>query len=356
MSIILFLIVLAILVLAHELGHFLVAKKAGVKVEEFGFGFPPKIFSIKRGETVYSINAIPFGGFVKMEGENETAGISAGPRSFASQSAISKTLIIIAGVVFNLLLAWGLITLDLTLGMPAQVDLVPQSERQALTAQITIVGVAPKSPAATVGIQAGDKLIGFSSVPDLQRFVKIHQGEDVKISYLRGGKKFPVVLNARKNPPIGEGALGISMDESVFLKYPWYKAPFKSLDVTSSFTWLTIKGLYGFLAGVFRAPGTRGFSEVIGPVGIVTMTGAVAKVGFSSLLTFTALLSINLAILNSIPFPALDGGRLLFIVIEKIRKKPINQKTVQWAHTIGFGLLIILMLAVTYKDIARLMR
>ena len=355
MSIILFLIVLAVLVLAHELGHFLVAKYAGVKVDEFGFGFPPKLFSVKRGETVYSINAIPFGGFVNMEGEDGTVDPQKFPRSFASKSALSKTFIIVAGVVFNLILAWFLIAVNLGIGMPTQTEIVPESERQNITKEIIITQIASESPASLAGIKTGDKILGYASVEDFQRFVKIHQGEDVKIYYNRDGKKNWVVVNARKNPPSGQGALGVSLEESVFLKYPWYKTPLKSLVITSSFTWLTVKGLYGFIAGAISGAG-GGFSEVVGPVGIVTMTGAVAKLSFSYLLGFTALLSINLAILNILPFPALDGGRLLFIIIEKIRKKPLNQKAVGWAHSIGFGLLIVLMLAVTYKDIARLIR
>jgi len=351
-SIIIFLIVLAILVLAHELGHFLLAKREGVRVEEFGFGFPPRLFSKKKGETVYSFNAIPFGGFVKMKGEDGDKESIKDSRSFSEKSFRARAYILVAGVAFNLILAWVIISINLFIGMPTHASLISGEDLARADKKILVVDVSLESPAKRMGLEIGDEIIGFGNIEEFQKFVRLHQGEDIKIIYKRGGEKLSTLVYVRENPPEGEGSLGIAMNEAVSLKYSWYKAPIKALEVTTSFTYLTLKGLFSFLWNIVK--GTGQFNEVIGPVGIVGATSSAAQLGFSYLLAFTALLSINLAVINILPFPALDGGRLLFMAIEKVRGKNFNEKTIGMVHTAGFGLLVFLMLLVTYKDIARL--
>ncbi len=351
MSVIIFLIVLAVLVLAHELGHFLVARREGVRVEEFGFGFPPRIFSKKKGETIYSLNAIPFGGFVKMKGEDGDEEHLRDPKSFSAKSFRARALIVVAGVVFNLILAWMIISVNLFIGMPTHPSLISEEDLKTATRKIIVVNVVKESPAEKMGLKIGDEIIGYSSIEEFQKFVRLHLGEDIKINYNRNKEKFGTLVHARENPPQNEGALGIAMNEEISLHYLWYKAPIKALEITASFTWLTTKGVFSFFGGILRGNGQ--FNEVIGPVGIVSATGSAVSLGFSYLLAFTALLSINLAVLNILPFPALDGGRLLLMTIEKIRGKNFNAKAVGMVHAIGFSLLVFLMLLVTYKDINR---
>jgi regulator of sigma E protease len=359
MFIIIFLIILAVLILTHELGHFIFAKLSGVKVEEFGFGFPPKLFSFRRGETLYSVNAIPFGGFVKIYGENNE-GID-DKRSFISQKNYIKTLILVAGVLFNLLLTWPIFTAGYLIGTPVSVDNSGISGGSLSNRGVMILEVQANTPAEAVGLKPGDYLLKFSSnketlvvsdIKSVQNFIAQHTGKEIQIDYSRGGKNFSAKATPLENPAPGNGSLGIAMDYVATLKLPFLQAVWEGLKTTIRLTGLVAQALGNFFVHIFI--NKEVLNQVAGPVGIATIVSNTAQSGFIFILQLIALLSINLALINIIPFPALDGGRLLFLLIEFIKGKPISQKTTNLANNIGFSILIILMLIITYRDILRL--
>ncbi|OIO48874.1 MAG: hypothetical protein AUJ36_03425 [Parcubacteria group bacterium CG1_02_41_26] len=343
---------LAVLILSHEFGHFLLAKLSGARVDEFGFGFPPRLFSFKKGETTYSLNLLPFGGFVKIFGEDSSEKQS---RSFSSRPMYLRACILAAGVFFNLILAWLLFSLVLWLGAPTSVG------SEAQDAYVTIIQVQPGTPAEEVGLSAGDRLLSFSSegetfqvnsVLGVQQFVERYKGKEVFIEYLRGQKNMMAVAVPQINPPEGVGALGIAMDRVGIVSLPFYRAIWEGIKTTISITAAIVKAFYGILVDLFTSGGAA--VAVMGPVGIMSILGTASGLGFVYVVNLIALLSINLAILNILPFPALDGGRLLFLAIEAVKGSPISQKVSAGLNTAGFLFLIALMLLVTYKDIAKL--
>lgn len=349
MSIILFIIVLAVLILAHEFGHFIIAKKSGMRVDEFGIGFPPRLLKFKKGETVYSVNAIPFGGFVKIHGEEGQD--KEDPRSFASKSISVRSAVIAAGVIFNVILAWVLISVGFMIGMPTSVGSVPAGA-QITDKKVIILEAQKNSPAESAGLKSGDRLIDFDSVEAAQKFISENKGREIILNYQRGDENFSAKLIPRENPPEGQGAIGIMMDDIGVVSVPWYRAIWEGLKLTCQLIIAIAAAIFNFIAGAIK--GISGMDQILGPVGIVTVTGTVAKLGLAYVLNFMAILSINLAIINIIPFPALDGGRLLFLLIEKIKGSPISPKVSGIAHGIGLAILLILMLSITYMDIMRL--
>lgn len=349
MSIILFVAVLAILILAHELGHFIVAKKSGIRVDEFGIGFPPRLFKIKKGETIYSVNLIPFGGFVKIHGEEGQE--KQDPRSFAAKPIGARALVIAAGVIFNVIFAWLVITVAYSTGMPSSVSAVPAGA-EIKDSKIIILNIQNDSPAKEAGLKAGDQLLNFSSTDQVFNFIEENKGKEIEINYKRGNETFAIKAVPRINPPEGQGALGIMMDEIGIVKIPWYRAIWEGLKITYQMTIAMAVTIFYFIAGAIK--GLVGFDQILGPVGIVSATGTFAKMGFAYVLNFMAILSLNLAILNILPFPALDGGRLLFLLIEKIKGSPVSHKVTSITHGVGLIILLILMAAITYNDILRL--
>lgn len=356
-SAIIFIIILGILVFVHELGHFITAKRAGMRVEEFGFGFPPRLWGLKRGETIYSINLIPFGGFVKILGEDGAE--KNNPRSFASRPAGTRSKILVAGVVMNVLLAFVFLVIGNVIGLRIGLD-DGQLSKRAKDMKIQVIEVTRKSPAEIAGIKVLDEIIGFKvggkevstkSVGDIQSFVNQNRGRQVVIKIKSGNIASERDLVPRENPPPGEGALGVSLVATGLIKYPWYQAVYRGAQDTGI---LLVNTIYGYGRVIKNAViSHKAGADLSGPVGIAVIAGQAARLGFAYLLQFTALISINLAVLNIIPFPALDGGRLLFVVIEKIRKKPASKRIEASINTIGFVLLIILMIYVTTKDVAK---
>ncbi|OGN05708.1 MAG: RIP metalloprotease RseP [Candidatus Yanofskybacteria bacterium RIFCSPHIGHO2_01_FULL_44_17] len=352
-----FIIVLGILVLVHELGHFILAKRAGMKVEEFGFGFPPRLFGIKRGETFYSLNLIPFGGFVKILGEDGQE--QNNPRSFASAKVRTRAGVIVAGVVMNILLAVVLLAIGNAVGL--RVGLIDDvSVRQAKDIKVQIIQVAPNSPAEQAGLKpldeiagfsVGQQLLGTSSVTEVQDFINKNLGKEVILLTKNGRDLIENKITPRANPPEGEGALGISLATTGIVRYSWYEAIGRgAMDTVNIFRY-TVLGYATIIKNIFYT-GSAGV-ELSGPVGIAVITGKAARLGFTYLMQFTALISVNLAVLNIIPFPALDGGRLLFIGIEKLKGRPVSRKVEATINAVGFALLIMLMIYVTTKDILK---
>jgi regulator of sigma E protease len=356
LTILAFIIILGLLVFVHELGHFVVAKKSGMKVDEFGFGFPPRLFGIKRGETIYSINAIPLGGFVKIVGEDGSE--NQDPQSFGHKPAWQRFLVLIAGVTMNVILAWVLISIGMGIGLPtvvAENEPLP-NHAKLRDMSVGILEIAPNSPAAQAGLKIGD----FISQIDDQNITSIDQAREVTatkagkptVYTIKHGKELITkTITPRANPPEGEGPLGIALGSVGFVSYPWYLAPIKGFETTINILWATLTAFAGVIGGLFQ--GHNVGAQLSGPVGIAVLTRDVTELGMIYLLQFTAVLSINLAILNAMPFPALDGGRILFLFIEKLRRKKLPIQAEQWANTVGFMLLILLMIFVTVKDVTR---
>ena len=360
LAIVTFVLVFGLLIFVHEIGHFLVAKRMGVKVEEFGFGFPPRIFGIKRGETIYSLNLIPLGGFVKMFGQDDfdVKGNlkKSGKRNFNNKPVYKRALIIVSGVVMNFLLAWILIVIGFGVGMPVLSDGADRFKEAEIKTNVLVMDVEANSPAEVAEIQISDivrKVNGkeIISKTELQDLTKKNEGKKVVIEVERKENRHLLETVLREDPSEGEGALGIAIEESSVVKYPWYKAILIGTRETFYLTGLVAKAFYGFFKEIFVSLHIS--EEAAGPVGIAKMSGHVAQLGWIYLLQFVALLSINLAIINVLPFPALDGGRLLFLGIEKVRGKPVSLKIENIIHLVGFGLIIVLLIAITYKDILR---
>lgn len=357
LTIIIFLAILGALVLTHEWGHFIVARRAGLIVEEFGFGFPPRLFSFKKGETLYSINLLPLGGFVKILGEDGSG--KDNPKSFASQSVGIRSLIAVSGVAMNFVLGAILLIIGFYFGLPQAID--KENEALAENVQIQIVLVAVNSPADAAGIKFGDavkylkidnKIINISEITTLQDAVNKYLGKNIILGIERGGKPLEFKIVPRNNPPQGEGALGIALAKTGIVSYSWYKSLY--LGIKSSFivTWEIIKGFAGLLKNLVVALEVP--REISGPVGIAVLTNQAASLGFRYLLNLVALISFNLAVLNLIPFPALDGGRILFFGIEKIKGSKVNPKIENAIHAIGLFLLLAMVILVTYRDILKL--
>lgn len=351
-----FIIVIGVLVLVHEFGHFVMAKRAGMKVEEFGFGFPPRIVGWRKGETLYSLNWIPFGGFVKILGED---GDERGPRSFASAGFWPRMGVIVAGVIMNFLLAAALLVFVNFFGL--RIGLADNDIGNAHDLKVQIISVAPDSPAATAGLQPLDTISGYkangqtitvNSAGEVQDAVNSHQGQPLVLEIARGSQIIDTTITPRLNPPPGQGAIGISLTLTGVVSYSWYEAVWRGIYDAAILAVNTAVGYYQLLKTLF-VHGTL-IAEVSGPIGIATLTGQAARVGFNYLLQFVAMISINLAILNIIPFPALDGGRAVILIIEKIKGSPVHHRVEGMINMIGFYLLVALMVYITYHDIAKL--
>lgn len=361
MSIILFIIILAALILVHELGHFIAAKRAGVRVDEFGIGFPPRLWSKKFGETVYSINAFPIGGFVKIFGEDpnkESLSGSDSSRSLTHKSRIVQAWIISAGVVFNILFAWLLISAGFMVGLPYSVDGGAYGDRVE-NPRLTITRIMPLSPAEGAGLKVGDVIIKLASgeyvltnprVSATQNFIASH--EEMELTYLRGEVEATTLVLGAEGFVDGKRAIGISMDNVGILKLPIYEALFVGLTTTASITITMTVGILDFLKNLFI--GQANFQDIAGPVGIVGIVSDAGALGFIHLISLTAIISINLAIINLLPFPALDGGRLFFLLIEAIKRSPIKPEVANIANGVGFLILIAFMVFITFHDVMKL--
>jgi regulator of sigma E protease len=347
-----FIIVFATIVFVHEFGHFISARKSGMNVEEFGFGFPPRLFAVKRGKTVYSLNLIPLGGFVKIKGEDGEDRDSMD--SFASKSIFRRAVVLAAGVFANVVLAFVIFTACYIVGAPQVTDNLP-ADAIVANKQTMIAGVLAGSPADKAALKTDDIVLkvngeNIAGVDGLRTAIKNSSG-DVMLAISRSGKEInvtvsPVVLSETKSRGIG-----VSLAEIGTVRFSWYRAPIYAAEAIASVTTAIVSSLWSLLAGIFAGRGVT--SEVTGPIGIAAATSEAVSLGWRYLAQFTALLSLNLAVLNIIPFPALDGGRLLFLVIEALRRRPVSRKVEGIVHQSGFALLMLLVLVITWKDLVR---
>ncbi len=336
LTIIIGIIALSVIVIAHELGHFITAKASGVKVEEFGLGLPPRLISFKRGETRYSLNAIPFGGFNKMIGEEDPKE----PGSLASKSRGVRLLVLSAGSLMNLLLA--LILFSIVFIFP----------HDAETGQVLVQEVAPNSPAAMASIEPGDIILSINDQPvdgnaKLRQYVSESLGKETAILIQHpDSTKEKVQVIPRREPPAGEGALGVIT--RTLKQYPLWQAIPRGAATLGKTVVIWVEGLVGAFTGEVAA-------SFVGPVGLVQLTGEVAKVGIVPLLDISALISLILGICNLFPLPAIDGGRIIFVLLEWIRRgKRIPPKIEGMIHLIGLVMLLGFLFIITYQDILRM--
>ena len=350
-SILVFLLVLSILIVVHELGHFIVARRLGIMVEEFGFGLPPRIFGKKIGETVYSINLLPFGGFVRLHGETTEEGVAHPRRAFLNKSKKVRVAVVVAGVVMNFILGVGAFAIVYSfLGIPRETDLVK------------VVEIASGSPAQIAGIIVGDtvKSVDKKEITTVDGFVSLieqKKGKRTTLEVQRDSETKNITITPRESPPENEGPLGVVITTTEIYFPPYWQRP--AIGVYYGFKEALIWGgrIVGGFAGIFKdlfagvAP-----KDIAGPVGIFAITTQVARGGILELISFIGILSVNLAILNIIPFPALDGGRLLFIGIETFLGRKVMPKVEAIVHTVGMVILLLALLAITANDIRGLIK
>lgn len=350
LTFLIFLVILSVLIFIHEVGHFLSAKRFGIKVEEFGFGYPPRVWGKKLGETIYSLNWLPFGGFVRIYGEDYSDETTDKSRALFNKSKIVRALVAIAGVVNNFLL--GIVCFSIVYsfsGIPTRVPYV------------RIEGIAPNSPAYQAGIQPGETIVSFNGQPikstdGFVALIKQNSGKEITLvmRLAKSDKTKEYHLLVRSSPPVNEGPLGVAVSQIDMVFYPIWQMPFRG-------AWVGLQEAIGWgitiIAGIYTA--LRSLSagvvpEVAGPVGIYQITSGVIKEGWLLTLQFIGILSINLGVLNLLPIPALDGGRLLFIAIETITGRRVKPQIEQYIHMAGMALLVSLMLLVTANDFVRL--
>jgi regulator of sigma E protease len=354
LDILLFILILAFLIIAHEYGHFSTARMFRMYVEEFAIGFPPRIFSRVRKGLRLSVGAVPFGGYVKIPGENgkevlaeeqKMSGMLAQDAAqvsedsfFYAKPAWQRVVVLSAGVFMNFVIGWLFLSAVFMVGVPQQV---------------LVSAVAADSPAAAAGVQAGDVLKGFTDGDEFIRQVREQAGSEFSFIVMRNGEELSVAAVPRENPPQGEGALGVSIETVGVEKQSLFPALGNALVRAWEFFSMIFVLIARLIASVVS--GEDLFSQLAGPVGIFQATSQAANMGFVYVANLIALISLNLAALNIFPFPALDGGRIVLVVAEKLKGSPVRMKTQLWLNGAGFVILILFLIAVSIQDIGRLL-
>ncbi|MGI6713417.1 MAG: RIP metalloprotease RseP [Bacillota bacterium] len=334
MTIVLSILIFGLLILVHEFGHFIVAKLADVKIDEFSLGMGPKVMQKKKGETVYSLRWFPIGGFVKMAGMEP--GEDDEPRGFNKKTVLQRAAIIFAGPLMNFITALVLfILVFMVVGIPSDTNVIGK--------------VVSGAPAETAGLKSGDKIIQIQGTQvatwkEMVLAIRQHPQETIKLIVLRDGSKKEITVVPEKDPDTGNGQIGILQS---WERKGFFTSITLGLERTYEFTKLLVVSLGQMITGTVKA-------EVAGPIGVVQMVGEVARYGLASIMTFAGILSINLGVINLFPIPALDGSRLVFLGLEGVRGCPIDPEKENFVHLIGFALLMILMVVITYNDILRL--
>ncbi len=367
MTVIIFIIVLLILIFVHELGHFLAAKALGIRVDEFALGFPPKIWSKKIGETEYSLNIVPFGGFVKIFGENPDEESLNGldkDRSMVNKPRWAQAIVLVAGVFFNFVFAWILICSSFFFGVSASKSDYLKYDKYLEDKGIIVVSINKDSPAEISGLRPGDNIKSLSTkdfsitneneltIENIRNAIDKSQGAPIVINFERGDISSSTSIVATDKIIDHRYAIGITMEEAVTLSLPIHLAIIEGSKFTVHMLGAITLGLLDFIKDAFT--GQANFEAVAGPVGIAGLVGDAYDLGFVYLIMFTALISINLGVINLLPFPALDGGRLIFVIIESITRRKIKPNIANIINGVGFIILIILMLIVSYRDIIKL--
>jgi len=337
-TIIAFPLVLGTLIFVHELGHFIMAKTWRVKVFEFAMGFPPRLASVRRGGTIYSINLLPLGGFVKMMGENgEDAG---NPASFGAKPWWQRSLILVFGPFMNLSLALLLFFITAAwIGSPVITN--------------TVSAVSAGSPAQSAGLRHGDRIVAIDGTRvrqliTLHNISERHLGQRVRLTVIRHGRPITVFLVPRAHPPAGQGAMGVVMT---------VRAQTHPVGESIRLSFEGVGSMIMAVPNVISSIGAHGTQNISGPVGIARLTGEAAssipQTGWGDFLAFVALLSANLGVLNLLPIPALDGGRLLLVLVSGVRRKNLNPELEGMIHLVGMAVLLMVIVLISYQDIVR---
>jgi len=326
----------------------------GMKVEEFGFGFPPRLWGVRKGETIYSINWIPLGGFVKIKGESGEQKNDSD--SFASKPAWRRFLVLIAGVAMNMILAAILLSFGFMAGLPTVVDSSLSSQARLSDENIRIMSVLSESPGEKAGLEGGDVLLSindsvFSSADGARQYIQEHADQELRFVIKREETYLTIPVTAGPLPGMTAVGVGVGLVKTALVSYPWYLAIPHGVAAAGIFVWEVLRAFWNLLASLVVHQEVA--VDLSGPVGIAVMTGQAAAMGFVYLLQFTAILSINLAVVNLLPFPALDGGRVFFLLIEKIRRRAVDERIEALVHNLGFVVLMGLVLLVTFRDLAR---
>jgi len=355
LTILTFIVVLGILVLVHELGHFLTARKFKMGVDEFGIGFPPRLTSTVKNGVRYSLNLLPLGGFVKIKGEDGEH--ENDEDSFSARPVWQRIIVIIAGVTMNIFAGWLILVILFSTGAPVEVDSsIPT--KYVHDEKIVISELLEKSPADEAGLEPGDQLISIDgllvdSIEHVQDVFNKRADQETELEYERDGARtvIKVVSEQLADSGTDRAVIGIALSEIGVVKLPITRAIIFGSRATYSYLTQIVEAFVGIFKDIARGAGVN--EQIGGPVAIAVRTSDVLDLGLPYILIFTAVLSFNLAILNILPFPALDGGRLLFLLIEAIRRKPSKQEVEAWFHRIGFALLMVFVIFITYRDITR---
>lgn len=350
MDIIIFVVALSILVLIHEFGHFFAAKITGVRVEEFGLGLPPRMVGKKRWGTIWSLNWLPIGGFCKLFGEDPSeSGANKRKDSFISKNPWQKMLIVLGGVMMNLILAVIIFAVVYTiLGVPKETD------------KVEIIGIAKSSPAEEVGLKDKDWIqridnLEIKKPAELTAEVEKNKGKKVEMLIDRGGEKINILVEVREKAPDGEGLMGIVISNTEMQKIRWYEF-YKGIGAgfNEAYFWGKIigGGVYQMVSGLFSGNIPK---DVSGPIGMYQATSNIRNnQGLLAMIHFFGVVSVNLAVVNVLPFPALDGGRIVFVLYELISKKRANEKFEAIVNNVGMLVLLGLILLVTVGDVSRI--
>jgi regulator of sigma E protease len=360
MAVLIFIAILVGLVLIHELGHFAVAKWLGIRVDQFNIGFPPRLFTIQKGETLYSFNLLLIGGYVQIYGENPDDGVG-DPRALSSRPRWQQALVIVAGVAVNALAAWLLLSAGYMAGLPTAVH--HQGVGAVRDSHPMIVSVLPGSPAEKVGLAQGDVVESietgtaqfdarYSTADAVRAFIVQHADESLVITVLRDKQDKTFLAKAAEGVAPGRKAIGVGLDDVGILRLSPPLALWQGGLLAKNIFVQTAAGLGSFAASLVR--GHANLAQVSGPIGIVTLGGVAVKDGYAAVIVLVASISMALALFNLIPIPGLDGGRLLIIIIESIIRRPVPPKLVLWLTLGGMALLILLMVIVSAHDIAKL--
>lgn len=350
------------LLVVHEFGHFILARRFGAEVEEFGIGYPPRLFGKKIGQTLYSFNLLPFGAFVKIRGEE--GGVE-DYRSFMGKPIWQRVLIVLGGVVSFWIVAVILLSIVAgAWGLPTMID--DQENHNLIDPKVQITAVVSDSPAKDAELRAGDvilsinnqqSVISVNKVGEVQEFIQTHKGREITLVIKRGKEVSEKKLIPRVSPPEGEGPIGVGLARIALRPYPWYQAPLQGVITCGRLTARVVQGwILGLKSVIGIAELPKGVEmEMMGPLGIFNLLREYFALGINYFLFLISLISIALALANILPIPALDGGKLIFLTIEAIKGSPVNQKIEQNITTTFFILLIILMIFVTIKfDIPRI--
>lgn len=348
------------LVVLHELGHAIAARRKGVEVEEFGIGFPPKAWGKKlKNGTLFTLNWLPLGGFVRLKGEHDSA---KGKGTYGGASLWVKTQILLAGVVVNWLTAALIFTILALTGLP---QLLPnqftvESDTRYSQRDVMVGSVSQDSPASKAGLKTGDELLRLdgeeiTSGEHLTQLTQAHAGQTVEIVYERDGTEQQAAVSLNPERVEGVGYAGIGPAEQILRQSTW-SAPIVGLGVTAQFTWLTLEGLATTVAHLFRADFAQAGQNVAGPVGIFSILQQSSEIGFTPVLFLIGIISLTLAVMNVLPIPALDGGRLFVTLLFRVLRKPLTKEREEAIQTAGFLALMALIVLITVVDVGRVLR